>query len=481
MKTIRKLILGILIMMAGLVKGQTWDTVKGTAAIKPSIMITDTIRNVMYISDGKQIVKYDGKTCTQLVSSAFGLAISSMCIYHDSMLYIGTSTHGQWLVDYNLNQGFFNPSGVGNYRISSALDITSMIVFRDTLYIGGTIYTCDAIYGADSCFNLCTYSGDDTIRQLGSITKYWRQMGVKGGLSGTQVNAFSIYNNNLIIGGNFKIAGPFSVPVTANNIIGWNGGNFFTLGSGIQNPNVEAVATYKGNLYAGLAAAISSDTNVLLQWNGSSWNEIIADVKALSGGNPAIFTLYAYNGLLYISGQDLYIPNSDNISRTVITYNGSTFDTLGSGFGLASGYLILTSGRILASGRVTYILGYDSLVYFAGGTFHAGGFTTAYQSNSSQLIIPNNFAVWNPKSIITGIGKINEAGLLTYPNPSTGILNISGLMEGSMRLYDISGRLLLEQKIKGNMQLNLSGYDSGVYLLQVVSGNTVITKRVEKL
>lgn len=83
----------------------------------------------------------------------------------------------------------------------------------------------------------------------------------------------------------------------------------------------------------------------------------------------------------------------------------------------------------------------------------------------------------------------NSAALefLIYPNPTDGDLNIkiSGLTNlSSIHLYDLSGKSLYNEIINDGDQQNyvktmdLSNYASGIYLLQLVDNQRVITKKV---
>ncbi|RXJ45969.1 Ig-like domain-containing protein [Gelidibacter gilvus] len=76
---------------------------------------------------------------------------------------------------------------------------------------------------------------------------------------------------------------------------------------------------------------------------------------------------------------------------------------------------------------------------------------------------------------------------LVYPNPTEGELNvkfkgISELMK--MNLYDLSGKSLFSEDINFNGQLNytkilnLSNFEPGVYLLQIIDNNEIISKKI---
>src|SRR5690606_22000176 len=76
---------------------------------------------------------------------------------------------------------------------------------------------------------------------------------------------------------------------------------------------------------------------------------------------------------------------------------------------------------------------------------------------------------------------------LIHPNPTDGELHIkiSGLTKlSSIHLYDLSGKSLFTEIINESdhqsyiKTLNLSNYASGIYLLQLVDNQKIITKKV---
>ncbi|MCH2216030.1 MAG: T9SS type A sorting domain-containing protein [Flavobacteriales bacterium] len=96
-----------------------------------------------------------------------------------------------------------------------------------------------------------------------------------------------------------------------------------------------------------------------------------------------------------------------------------------------------------------------------------------------------DFFTWNPGS------KVNLASnyeFQVYPNPSNGDLNVSfsGNADGFYQFLfvDLQGRVVLEyqREIQGAQftRFDITGLDSGVYLLQVTHGDKTITERVIK-
>ena len=91
---------------------------------------------------------------------------------------------------------------------------------------------------------------------------------------------------------------------------------------------------------------------------------------------------------------------------------------------------------------------------------------------------------------ITNIG-FNEYPVLSfevYPNPTDGILNLQlsqtgqlELIEGEIKLLDLSGRVILTQKLTSNQnQIDIKNLGSGVYFLSVEGNGLKGVKRVVK-
>jgi hypothetical protein len=73
-------------------------------------------------------------------------------------------------------------------------------------------------------------------------------------------------------------------------------------------------------------------------------------------------------------------------------------------------------------------------------------------------------------------------GLLIYPNPNNGQFTISGISEpaATLRIFDLSGRMVREQLVNGGNQININTEEltNGVYQVSVVTANNIITERM---
>ena len=89
------------------------------------------------------------------------------------------------------------------------------------------------------------------------------------------VHALTVYNGELIAGGEFTNAGG----VPANYIAKWNGISWSPLGSG-TNAEVDALTVFNGELIAGgrFTNAGGVDVNFIAKWNGTSWDDELGGV-----------------------------------------------------------------------------------------------------------------------------------------------------------------------------------------------------------
>ena len=72
-------------------------------------------------------------------------------------------------------------------------------------------------------------------------------------------------------------------------------------------------------------------------------------------------------------------------------------------------------------------------------------------------------------AIPTGVNEVARKKVLLYPNPTTGILNISGLEmeEELLNIYNLTGVLVKSQMVNSNhSQINIENLNQGIYIVQ---------------
>lgn len=98
------------------------------------------------------------------------------------------------------------------------------------------------------------------------------------------------------------------------------------------------------------------------------------------------------------------------------------------------------------------------------GAFTGEKKTINYRSNTKLVFGPNDNVV-----------EISSETLSVYPNPATDVIYIEGAENEMVRVYDATGRLVMQQVYNGN--LDVSGLAKGVYAVK--TGNQ-ITKFVKE-
>ena len=70
-----------------------------------------------------------------------------------------------------------------------------------------------------------------------------------------------------------------------------------------------------------------------------------------------------------------------------------------------------------------------------------------------------------------------------YPNPTSGLIQVSGISENALvQVFDLNGKMILNENASFNTSIDLSPFENGMYLLKVVdsNNNSVLTKRIIK-
>ncbi len=68
-----------------------------------------------------------------------------------------------------------------------------------------------------------------------------------------------------------------------------------------------------------------------------------------------------------------------------------------------------------------------------------------------------------------------------FPNPTSDIVTITmSAPSANLRIYDIQGKLVAEQKVVSGSEVSLNEFQTGVYLFEVISEGNRTVKRVVK-
>src|SRR5690606_13609723 len=106
-------------------------------------------------------------------------------------------------------------------------------------------------------------------------------------------------------------------------------------------------------------------------------------------------------------------------------------------------------------------------------------------TNGSQKF---SLIVYGIKDSGASVKKQSFDNLVVYPNPTENILNISAdlvsIADANVKIYDISGKLVYENANlfynTNAANIDISAFNSGVYLLKLETNETVQTVKVVK-
>ena len=70
--------------------------------------------------------------------------------------------------------------------------------------------------------------------------------------------------------------------------------------------------------------------------------------------------------------------------------------------------------------------------------------------------------------------------LSVYPNPTNGLVNINreSTESATLQVYDLQGRLLMTERIAGQTQVNIGHLTHGIYMMELVEGDTIYRSRI---
>ena len=105
---------------------------------------------------------------------------------------------------------------------------------------------------------------------------------------------------------------------------------------------------------------------------------------------------------------------------------------------------------------------------------------SSYGFNSNHAII---IGIRGPELPPDAVGEHNEENIKVFPNPSNGTVYVCTESEPvlEMQVFDLIGRMLLNESIgKKEFSVDLSGYNAGIYMLRLVTGNGVKTSKIVK-
>ncbi len=220
------------------------------------------------------------------------------------------------------------------------------------------------------------------------------------------------------------------------------------------------------------------------------------------------------DGVDFLDGQEIYfnvagmsttntppLLISSTICDTIDVYTGDTLQKSGNSMDFAFGIMTPETNQTIVTtyntnapiGAFSYTTNnIGNQFYNVNATFNAAGVSpgiytvdfTATDDGFPVGITTQRFTFNVMYSATAGLDENSMNEFSIFPNPTNDKFNISlkaGNSNARLILQDVTGKIMLDQAIQNNQQIDLSNYTNGIYFATIQSNNTVIgVQRVVK-
>jgi hypothetical protein len=350
--------------------------------------------------------------------------------------------------------------------------VHALLVYNNKLYVGGSFTSANgqtanrvAVYdllssqwqtlsGLDSTVKvLAVYNGD--IYAGGDFTGFvakwngtsWQDV-TQGFLYGNGVRTLEVFDNKLIIGGDFELA----TGALRKHVASYDGTFMGSVGFGTTTP-VNDFTIRNGKLIAGCDVISGNDTCALAEFDNNDWQVLLRSNTFIGAEfvGVSIKSVQAYNDKI-IAGGEFTCGSMMTYGNNLMTFSQTLFDTT-----LYTSCEPLT----LLNASINQVLLHGNQLYFGG----------QFATNLSDTL--NHIAYLNFEP--TNIPKVepNAAKLMVYPNPTSDALMIENKNIQAIELIDAQGKIVLRHACyKSGERTNVKGLAAGVYLLRAKADNT---------
>jgi len=323
-------------------------------------------------------------------------------------------------------------------------EVYDMLVYNNELYI-----TNHAMIGFDQYTRVSKFNGVEWVDLPGYFT---------AGDDQGRIFTLDIYNNQIVAGGWFdEIDGE-----SAKSVAIYNGSAWESMGIESNGPNdrVNKLLQVGDDLYAG-GIFFDPFYTTIQKYDGNSWSIFQMDVDA---NLWEVQDLLIYSDELFVSGVFYYYDGPALVAAcTILKESEEDYSWLDLNF---------------FNSNSDQWIGYSMINY--NGDLYLGG---DFQFAGTDDLPKNNIARFNGQ-IPTAIEEVNNTQLVQIsPNPSSDLIHfgvdLSQEQNIVVQLFDLSGRLVLEQKLQNN-QLDIHQLENGVYQIKIFGNQSEYSARFMK-
>ena len=215
-------------------------------------------------------------------------------------------------------------------------------------------------------------------------------------------------------------------------------------------------------IYSGTDKAQLTITNVSADMFGNGFRCLVYDKN-----NFELITEAANLNQLQASVQCV-----ENQVRTADNFN--TYTVIGDEFDLDTIYNKCNE-------PLTIVNDFNNSETLAGEVLSPGTYAVLWQimDASNQVIDDCGFEVEIQNYV--GVIENNGSEILLYPNPTTGIINLAVIPNTvSVSVKDITGKVVFCTSEADKMQIDMSHFESGIYLFRIKTNKKIFTRKIVK-
>ncbi len=203
---------------------------------------------------------------------------------------------------------------------------------------------------------------------------------------------------------------------------------------------------------------------------GSSTPNIFYIIKP--SGLPTIINTIADSNLL---GSNVVLK----VNGTPITIDATTFGTVGGAWssGIQMHVLGASIGLTIPAGATIEVIVTGIFINPSTESTHTFNWVTSESSGAPTESFSDDITF----ATLSLDGFNASSNVKIYPNPFNNKVNIDINFDSKVEVYDLLGKLVTRQSIdQGSFQLDMTQYNTGIYIVKIENENGIIHKKIIK-
>jgi PKD repeat protein len=153
------------------------------------------------------------------------------------------------------------------------------------------------------------------------------------------------------------------------------------------------------------------------------------------------------------------VLNADFIADATAIYEGDmiTFSDISTGGTATNWYWEFEGGNPATSSEQNPVV-----TYMTEGVYDVT--LSAWNSSSSSTLTKEDYITVD---VPVGTNYPFESKISIFPNPTSGKVNISGIANADVKVYNTTGEVIFNINIMKSGQIDLSGFENGIYFINI--------------